>query len=40
MKKLIALMLCVGLCESPDGYQYHQIPFNTSAYNWNTFAVD
>lgn len=25
------------LYEADDGYQYHHIPFNTSAYNWNVF---
>ena len=25
------------LYEAPDGYQYHHIPFDTSAYNWNVF---
>ena len=25
------------LYEAPDGYRYHHIPFDTSAYNWNVF---
>ena len=28
------------LYEAPDGYQYHHIPFNTYAYDWNTFGVN
>lgn len=28
------------LYEAPDGYRYYHMPFDTSAYNWNTFAVD
>lgn len=28
------------LYAAPDGYQYYQIPFDTSAYDWNTFGVD
>ena len=26
--------------EAPDGYQYLQIPFDTSVYNWNVFWED
>ncbi len=28
------------LYEAPDGYQYYHIPFNTYAYDWNTFGVN
>ena len=28
------------LYEAPDGYQYHHIPFDTSAYDWNNFGVN
>lgn len=28
------------LHEAPDGYKYHHIPFDISAYNWKTFGVD